>query len=71
MYKDVLRSIADIDLFPVFAFVIFITFFVGLLVYVFRLDKKDVSRMAAMPLEDQVPAEPIVPFSFNGQVKNS
>ncbi|MEL7339810.1 MAG: cbb3-type cytochrome c oxidase subunit 3 [Bacteroidota bacterium] len=61
MYKDVLRSISDIDIFPVIAIVIFMIFFVGLFVYVFKLDKKQVSQMASMPLEDQIPVDPRTP----------
>ncbi len=71
MYKDVLRSITDIDIFPVIAIVIFMVFFIGLFVYVFKLDKKEVHKMASMPLDDQVPVEPRFPSSPNGQAQKS
>lgn len=53
MYKDVLRSIEDVGIFPVIAFVIFFTFFLGLLVYVIRMDKNEVRQLAAIPMEDE------------------
>lgn len=67
MYKDVLRSITDIDIFPVIAFTIFMVFFIGLFVYVFRLDKQEVNKMAAMPLEDQIPSDLRSPSTLHGQ----
>jgi hypothetical protein len=51
MYKEVLRSISDVSIFPVIAFVMFFTFFILLTVYVFKMDKKEVSVMAGLPLE--------------------
>lgn len=52
MYKDVLRSIDDVSLFPVIAILIFFVFFAILLVYVYRLDRQAVSSMASLPLSD-------------------
>jgi len=52
MYKEILRSISDIDIFPIIAIVIFFLFFMGLLVWVFRMDKKHVNHMSNMPLKD-------------------
>ncbi len=51
MYKDVLRSIADISIFPVIAFILFFSFFILLLIYVVRMDKKEVNMLAALPLQ--------------------
>ncbi|MEM6263144.1 MAG: cbb3-type cytochrome c oxidase subunit 3 [Bacteroidota bacterium] len=53
MYKDVLRSIPDAGLFPAIAIVIFMLFFVGLLIYVSKLTKKEVAHMSDIPLQDQ------------------
>lgn len=55
MYKDVIRSIAEIDLFPIISFVIFFAFFIGLMVYVVKLKKSEVNKMAAIPLEEERP----------------
>jgi hypothetical protein len=53
MHKDVIRDtaiLADLDFLPVFSFVVFFVFFLGLLLYVVRQDKASMSHMAAMPL---------------------
>ncbi len=57
----------DIDIFPVIAFLIFMIFFLGLFVYVLRLDKREVNEMAAMPLDDQSLTEAIPTPSTTGQ----
>ncbi|MDP5171043.1 MAG: cbb3-type cytochrome c oxidase subunit 3 [Bacteroidia bacterium] len=67
MYKDVLRSISGIDIFPVIAILIFMIFFIGLFVYVLRLDKKEVSEMASLPFDDDtLKTSPSSPY-LNGQ----
>lgn len=50
MYKDVLQSIYNIALWPVISFVIFFSFFLGLLLWVFMADKKFIDHMKSMPL---------------------
>lgn len=60
MYKDVLRALTGVDIFPVFAFVIFFAFFLGLLIYVVRMKKSEVNLMASMPLQED---EPVIPRS--------
>ncbi|MDX2283133.1 MAG: hypothetical protein NW241_03185 [Bacteroidia bacterium] len=66
MYKEVLRSIQDISLFPVIAIVIFIAFFTVLMVYVIRMDRRSVKQMASLPLDTQEPE--LTPISPNGQM---
>ena len=58
MYKDVLRALTGVDVFPVFAFVIFFAFFLGLLVYVVRMKKTEVHRLASIPLQETEPVDP-------------
>ncbi|RMG60396.1 MAG: cbb3-type cytochrome c oxidase subunit 3 [Bacteroidetes bacterium] len=67
MYKDVLRSIDDVSLFPVIAFVAFFIFFIMLFVYVIKIDKKEVNHMAAIPLDDPTAFETLSP---NGKAHN-
>lgn len=55
MYKDVLRSIEGIEIFPVISFIIFFFFFLGLLLYVFSMKKNWLKEMENMPLEDEQP----------------
>lgn len=53
MYKNVLQSIENIEIWPVISFVIFFIFFICLLWWVFRADKKYIEKMSGMPVENQ------------------
>jgi cytochrome c oxidase cbb3-type subunit IV len=52
MYKNVLQSIENIQVWPVISFVIFFVFFLCLLAWVFTADKKFIDRMKELPLEE-------------------
>jgi len=52
MYKNVLQSIDNIEIWPVISFLIFFSFFLGLLIWVFTVDKKYVNKMKSMPMDD-------------------
>ena len=52
MYKQILESIQDVDIWPVISLVIFFIFFVGILIKVAFIDKKYIKKMEDMPLED-------------------
>lgn len=52
MYKNVLQSIDNIALWPVISFVIFFAFFLGLLLWVWFVDKKFIDYMKNMPIQD-------------------
>lgn len=49
-----MASITDIEIFPIISFVIFFLFFLSVLMLVFRSDKKFMSKMEQMPLEDSI-----------------
>jgi hypothetical protein len=51
MYKDILRSIAGIDVFPVFSLVVFLVVFTAVLVWTARLDRRRLAQLAALPLD--------------------
>lgn len=53
MYKDVLRSIDGIAIFPVISLIIFVIFFAVLIIYVLKVDKKFIKKMKDMPLSDK------------------
>jgi cytochrome c oxidase cbb3-type subunit IV len=55
MYKNVLQSIENIEVWPVISFVIFFIFFLCLLWSVVTTDKKFIKKMEAMPLGDSNP----------------
>jgi cytochrome c oxidase cbb3-type subunit IV len=52
MYKNVLQSIENIQIWPVISFVIFFVFFLCLLLWVFTTDKKFIDKMKAMPMDE-------------------
>lgn len=56
MYKNILQNIDNVAIWPVISFVIFFIFFICLLWYVFTTDKKFISEMEKMPLEDSTVA---------------
>jgi cytochrome c oxidase cbb3-type subunit IV len=58
MYKDILRHIAGIEVFPVLSLVVFVTVFAAVLVYVTRLDAARLSRLASLPLDPDDAALP-------------
>jgi cytochrome c oxidase cbb3-type subunit 4 len=52
MYKNVLQSIENIQVWPVISFVIFFVFFLCLLLWVFTTDKKFIDKMKSLPMEE-------------------
>jgi cytochrome c oxidase cbb3-type subunit IV len=56
MYKNVLQSIENIQIWPVISFVIFFVFFLCLLLWVFTTDKKFIDKMKAMPIDEKDPS---------------
>jgi cytochrome c oxidase cbb3-type subunit IV len=52
MYKEILRNIDNVAIWPMISFVIFFTFFILLLWYVFTADKNFINEMSRKPLQD-------------------
>jgi cbb3-type cytochrome oxidase subunit 3 len=52
MYKNVLRAIEDIGIYPTISLIIFFVFFVGLVIYLIAKGKKHWEDAANLPLED-------------------
>ena len=50
MYNNVLENTENIAVWPVISFIIFFLFFLGLLLWVFFVDKKFIRYMADLPL---------------------
>jgi cytochrome c oxidase cbb3-type subunit 4 len=53
MYKNVLQSIENIEIWPVISFVIFFVFFLCLLLWVFTTDRKVIDRMKGLPFDEE------------------
>jgi hypothetical protein len=47
-----METIIGIEIFPIISFIIFFSFFVGLLIYVMRMKKENVDSLSALPFED-------------------
>ncbi|MEM6805798.1 MAG: cbb3-type cytochrome c oxidase subunit 3 [Bacteroidota bacterium] len=53
MYKETLRSIDGVSLFPVIAILIFVIFFILVLYFTFRMEKQKVQEFSSLPLESE------------------
>lgn len=53
-FKNYLESVAGINVYPLISLVIFFVFFVVLLVYVMRMDRKSIDEMKSVPLDDSL-----------------
>jgi cytochrome c oxidase cbb3-type subunit 4 len=53
MYKNILQSIDNIAIWPVVSFVIFFAFFIGLLWWVFSVDKTFIAKMKQLPIDSE------------------
>lgn len=53
MYKQVLNSINNIEIFPVISLILFISFFSLMLYKVFNSGNSWVEHMSALPLDDE------------------
>jgi cytochrome c oxidase cbb3-type subunit 3 len=52
MYKETLRGIAGVGLFPAISLLLFVLVFTIMLIRVLRMDRADAQRLAALPLEE-------------------
>lgn len=53
MYKNVLQSIEGIDIYAIISLMIFFLFFIGLAIWVLKVDKKYLRKMESLPLDSQ------------------
>lgn len=52
MYKEILRSIDHIEIWPIISFIIFFLFFLMLIWWTVTADKKFITMMSEKPLHD-------------------
>ncbi len=52
MYKELLQSIEGIEIYPLISLFIFLALFVGVVIWIVKLDKGYVKEMETLPLED-------------------
>lgn len=53
MYKEVLQHTGNLAIWPVMSFVIFFSFFIGLVWWAVTADRGYVKEMSELPLEDE------------------
>jgi cbb3-type cytochrome oxidase subunit 3 len=51
MFKEVLQSIEGVEFYTIVSMIIFILFFIGMTIWLFKLDKKYIKDMSELPLE--------------------
>ncbi len=61
-FKNYLETIAGIEIYPIVSLVIFFLFFVGLIIYVIKIDKTSLEKMSNIPLLDDMPSKKILSF---------
>ena len=52
MYRNVLEHINGIEIYPLVSLIVFFIFFVLILIWVLKSDKKHLEKMANLPLEN-------------------
>ncbi|WP_297337188.1 cbb3-type cytochrome c oxidase subunit 3 [Algoriphagus sp.] len=61
MYKEVLRSIENIEIYPIISLLIFVLFFLGVFIWVKTMPKDLVDHLKSLPMEkdeDQTTEKP-------------
>ncbi|MDN3688656.1 cbb3-type cytochrome c oxidase subunit 3 [Cyclobacterium jeungdonense] len=53
MQKEILRSIENIEIYPIISLLIFVIFFIGMFWWVASVDNKYIDHMKEMPLKDE------------------
>ncbi len=53
MFKEVLQSIEGIEFYTIVSMLIFILFFVGMTIWLLKVDKKYIQTMSELPLENE------------------
>jgi len=54
MFKHYFEQVNNVEIWPIISLIIFITFFIGLLVWVAFVDKKYIKEMSNLPMEEDV-----------------
>jgi cbb3-type cytochrome oxidase subunit 3 len=52
-FINYLKSIAGIDIFPMISLFIFFLFFIGLILYVYSTDRREMDAQSNIPLETE------------------
>ena len=53
MFKEVLQSIEGIEFYTIVSMIILILFFIGIVIWLFKVDKKYIKIMSELPLKEE------------------
>jgi cbb3-type cytochrome oxidase subunit 3 len=53
MFKEVLQSIQGIEFYTIVSILILILFFIGIVIWLFKVDKKYIKTMSELPLNEE------------------
>lgn len=53
MYKEILRSIENIEIYPIISLLLFMGFFVGMFLWVVFVPKGYIDHMKSLPIKDE------------------
>jgi len=51
-FSTYLEQIMAVSIFPVVSLVLFVTFFTGVLIWIYSIDKKEIEHLENLPLQD-------------------
>jgi cbb3-type cytochrome oxidase subunit 3 len=57
MIRESLEAITGVSIYPMISFILFFTFFTGMLVWVFRQSKAEITEISNLPLHDDQPSK--------------
>jgi cytochrome c oxidase cbb3-type subunit IV len=52
MFKEVLQSIEGVGFYTIVSMILFILLFIGITIWLFKVDKKYIKTMSELPLEE-------------------
>lgn len=58
MYKEILRSIENIEIYPIISLLLFMLFFIGMFLWVVWVPKGYIDHMKSLPIEDKDTSTP-------------
>jgi len=65
MYKDVLRTIENVQIWPLISLIIFFLFFIGVVIYLLKMDKNFIKKMKELPMDDGTISQPVSEIKRN------
>lgn len=65
MFKHYFEQVHNVAIWPIISLSIFFVFFLGLMIYVWKIKKPYVEQMGAMPLADDHPEHAIHSINLN------